>query len=116
MYGFGVDQINEVNIVDNGTIYTKRIPSKVRLYGFSAWVPGTPAGQVFKFYDGDSRDNLLWTTRFWQHGLGPGTEGWNYSNVMMQDDSYIEVNDGLHYEVETDVGVTLTDCMITVYF
>ena len=100
MAGAGGDQINEVNIVDIGGVLTKRLPSRIRLYGF---------------YDGDSSDNLLWTTRFYQSGF-LATTGWATSSMMMQDDSYIEVNDDLHYEVVTDVGVVLTDCMITVYF
>ena len=98
------------------------LPDRFRLYGFSVWIPAedVTTGTFFKFYDGDSTVNPstpLWTMRFWQDDTGlPGSVAWNASNMMMQDDSYIQVDNGVYWELTSSDTDARADSGITVYF
>jgi len=98
---------------------TPTLPKQFRLYGFSVWVPSenVSSGTIFRFYDGDSTVNPstpLWTMRFWQHGF-LGSFGWNSTNMIMQDDSYIQVNNGLYWRLTSGTTTARVGMGITVY-
>jgi len=93
------------------------LPDQFRLYGFAFWVPSEVDATVFKFYDGDSSVNPstpLWTVRLWQKH--PSAPGLGASDMMMQDDSYIQIDNGLYWELTSSDTTARSGCGITVYF
>lgn len=93
------------------------LPDQFRLYGFSFWVPSSNPEVLFRFYDGDSTVNPstpLWTVRIWSHSAT--APGWNSFNMMMQDDSYIQIDNGLYWELTSSDATARAGCGITVYF
>lgn len=92
------------------------LPDQFRLYGFSFWVPSDDIGTLFQFYDGDSTVNPstpLWTVRLWSHNTM--LTGLNATDVMIQDDSYIQIDNGLYWELTSSDATARAGCGITVY-
>lgn len=93
------------------------LPDQFRLYGFSFWIPSKPTETFFKFYDGDSTVNPstpLWAVRIMS--FQTALIGINASSMMMQDDSYIQIDNGLYWELTSSDASARADSGITVYF
>lgn len=104
-----------VNLRNKVDVPGTSLPTSFRMYGFSVWVPANNVSTIFRFYDGDATVNPstpLWTMRFWQHSYA----GWNSSNMMMQDDSYIQINNGLYFQLQSTYTDARAGSGITVYF
>lgn len=97
-------------VTETRTVVSSSLPTAFRLYGFSVWIEANANGVYFRLYDGDSTTDALWTIRF-----QASTDGWNNYDLIMQDDSYIRIDDGLYLELEYSGTLTENIAMNVFY-
>lgn len=110
--GYSSVKVSNIVIPVSGTrtIFSSSLPTAFRLYGFSVWVQSLLAGVYFRLYDGDSTTDPLWSIRSQSR-----VTGWNNFDLMLQDDSYIRIDDGLYIEIEYS-GVFTKNIAMNVFY
>jgi len=110
----GYSSVKVSNIVmpvsETRTIVASSLPTAFRLYGFSVWVQSIRTGAYFRLYDGDSTTDPLWSIRSQSY-----IPGWNNFDLILQDDSYIRIDDGLYIEIEYSGSFTKNIAMNVFY-
>ena len=119
-------QINSLNVgIGNGLQTTPDTPSRFKLVGISVSFTentnssiGSDANtvQTLKFYDGNSgsADSLLFT---FPVILGHQTITANSGDFIMQNDSYIQIENGLYWSPSfAGMGNTAKPVLVTVFY
>jgi len=121
MDSFGYCQASNAvftSITTARTLVDSSLPERFKLFGLILCYPErTSFGddiEYLKLYDGSTSTSPLW---IFNSSQGSSTIHLFSASILMQDDSYIPVNDGLYFEVANSRGVSATIPMtISVFY
>jgi hypothetical protein len=116
------DQLDPSSADTRYLIGSGSLPSSIRLLGFSFFHsigPVSDSADRFKLFDGTSSSSVIWTFPMLRSFWTVGGDAWstNQNSMLMTDDSFLKINDGLAYEVtSTDFSSSSYKINVTVFY
>ncbi len=111
------DQLDPSSADTRYLIGSGSLPSSIRLLGFSFFhsvAPSSLSANRFKLFDGTSSSSIVWNFPMYGGFLSWST---NQNSLLMIDDSFVKIINGLAYEVtSTDFSTSSYPINVTVFY